>query len=212
MLRKACFLALLTLLASLAGVTAAQAEEPLSVGTVDLERLRTEYAGLRQLERQFAEFQQQQQAQLDQRKETRLLTDEERQEFLDRSQMAAPTPEAEQRLAELAALSDEREKRLRELHNKEQRTEEEEAEYQQLNSLLERRMSEIAALQSDLQQSVMSKYDELNKLYFDSLNGAVAAVAEERGLALVVTEEVVLFGGADITDAVLERLNAGGSG
>ncbi len=40
------------------------------------------------------------------------------------------------------------------------------------------------------------------------MNAAVKAVAEAQKLSLVVRKDSVLFGGVDITEAVLEKLNA----
>lgn len=207
--RTTCGFALLALFLCLGAAAAASAAEaPPSVGVVDLAQIRAEYEGLRQLNQQFQDFQAEQQQQLEQQHKARLLSDEERQEFLDRVEMSAPTPEAQQRLDELAQLSGQREARLKELRGKEERTEEEEAEYQRLNALYSKRMEELAAAQAAAEDSVVEKYDELNALYVESINAAVKAVAEEQGLALVLERESVLFGGADVTEAVLEKLSA----
>lgn len=180
-----------------------------SWGFVDMDRVGAEYRGMQELNGQFQQFQMEQERQLREQHTTRLLFDEERQEYLDLSHMGAPTEARDERLAELRMLSDERERRLFELRKNEERSEDEQAEYELLNRLYERRMEDLTALQADLQQSRLAKYEELTKLVTESVDVAVKAVAEEQELGLVLRKEVVLFGGLDITEDVLARLNAG---
>jgi len=181
----------------------------LSWGFVDMDRVGAEYRGMQELNGQFQQFQMEQERQLREQHTTRLLFDEERQEYLDLSHMGAPTEARDERLAELRMLSDERERRLFELRKNEERSEDEQAEYELLNRLYERRMEDLTALQADLQQSRLAKYEELTKLVTESVDAVVKAVAEEEKLGIVVRKDVVLFGGLDITEDVLARLNAG---
>ncbi len=184
------------------------AEPAVGWGVVDMARVATEYRGMRELERQFQEFQRAQDETLDGRYKTRALYDDERQEFFDLSDMGAPTEERDKRLAELAGLSDKRENRLLELRQNKERTPGEEQEFRQLTALYDQRMGELAALQSSLQQEREVKRAELNGVLTESVNSAVKAVAEEKGLPIVVRREIVLYGGTDITEDVLTRLNA----
>jgi len=184
------------------------AESGSSWGVVDMERVGAEYRGMHELNRQFQEFQRQQDELLETRYKTRALYDEERQEYLDLTDMGPPTDERDKRLAELGDVSDQRERRLLELRQKKERTPAEEEEYQQLGAVYDERMSELAALQADVQQARLAKRNELTKVVTDSVHGAVKAVAEEKGLPIVLRKEMVLHGGTDITDEVLARLNA----
>jgi Skp family chaperone for outer membrane proteins len=179
-----------------------------SWGVVDMGRVGAEYKAMREMDAQFQRFQAEQEEALQFRHKTRLLRDEERQEFLDLLQVAAPTEARDQRLGELEGLSDKRERLRFELQKKEDRTEEEDAQLNDLDELYDRRMEELSALQADIQQTRMEKLRELSKLVTDSVNSAVKAVAEGSKLTIVVRKETVLFGGTDITDAVLARLNA----
>lgn len=183
------------------------AEPAAGWGVVDMVRVATEYQGMHELERQFQQFQREQDQILDGRYKTRVLYDDERQEFFDLLDMGAPTEENTARLAELAGLSDKRENRLLELRQKKERTAGEEEEYRQLTGVYDQRMGELAALQATLQQARELKRAELNTVLTDSVNGAVKAVAEEKGLPIVVRKEIVLYGGTDVTDDVLTKLN-----
>jgi len=179
-----------------------------SWGVVDMDKVALDYRGMHELERQFQQFQQQQDEVWQTHYKTRVLYDDERQEFLDLAHMGAPTEENDTRLAELARLSDTRERRLLELRQSKERTPGEEQEYQQLKVLYDQRLAELTSLQAEFQQAREAKREELNGVLTESVNTAVKAVAEERGLVIVVRKEIVLFGGTDITTEVVDRLNA----
>ena len=180
-----------------------------SWGVVDMGRVEEEYRGMQDLNQQFQEFQREQEREFETRRITRALYEEERQEFLDLLQMGAPTDEREARLAELEALSDQRERRLVELDQMPARSPEQEQDYQAIKELYDKRVAELAALQASIREARVAKYEELSKVIADSITGAVKAVAEEKKLPLVLRKDVVLYGGSDITDEVLAKLNAG---
>ena len=139
--------------------------------------------------------------------QTRLLTDEEQQEFTDLLEMGAPTEAREARLTELALLSSQREELLVELRQNENRTAEEEQEYTELEQTHNRRVAELTTLQLTLEQAVSDRHDELWQVITEGVEAAVQAVAEEQSLTLVLQKDAVLYGGVDVTDAVVARLS-----
>ena len=177
-------------------------------GVIDMERVAIEYREMQRLNQEFQDFQRNQEIGLQQKHTTRLLTDAERQEFADLLAMGAPTEARTERLKVLRELSDEREQRLVELRKKDECTEEEAAERQELEARHGARMAELAALQDEMKASRVGKYEGLSKLVADSVDNALKAVAEEQKLALVLRKDSVMFGGVDITEAVLAKLNA----
>lgn len=189
--------------------TAALAAAPASeVGVVDIEQIYASHPRLQELNRRFADFRQQQEAQLQRMFQTRLLTDEEQREFMDLLEMGAPTEAREARLTGLAEDSTQREQRLAELRQNESRTAEEEQEYTELEQTHNRRVAELTNLQLTLEQAVTDKHDELWALVTENVEAAIQAVAEEQSLTLVLQKEAVLYGGVDITDAVVALLSA----
>ena len=179
-----------------------------AVGIVDLGRLNTGYRGIQQLNEDFQGFQKEQESKLQERMKTRMLSDDEQREYTELSTVSAPTDANRTRQEALAKLSDEREQHLGELEKKQARTPAEQKDYDELNKTYSARLSELTKLQSDLQQAALAKRDELMKVIDDSVNGAIRAVAEQRKLTVVLAREAVRFGGTDITDEVLTRLNA----
>jgi outer membrane protein len=186
---------------------ASAAAEPPQFGVVDMERVADEYRQMRELNQQFQDFQRDQERQLQDKHKTRLLTEAERQEYADLSASAAPTDANKKRVQELEALSGTREQRLLELRQKKERTAEEEAEAAQWGVIYETSMGELQSLQAELQASRLAKFEELSKVVADNVTNAVKSVAQEQKLTLVVRKDAVLYGGADITEAVLTKLN-----
>lgn len=203
---------LTTLIGALAGVTLlapARAAAPAAQwGVVDTDRVAAEYDQMTALNAQFQQFQREQETELERQHKTRMLSDDERREYLDLIQMGAPTPERDARILELGGLSDDRENTLLDLRENDSRTPEEEADYTRLNQLYQTRVKELADLQLRAQQAVRAKLEEFNKIVTDNVQQAVEAVAEEKQLSIVIRKDAVLHGGVDITDDVLAELNA----
>jgi outer membrane protein len=176
-------------------------------GLVDMDRVADEYRQMHELNQQFQDFQRDQERQLQEKHKIRLLTEAERQEYADLSATAAPTDANKKRVQELEALSGTREQRLLELRQNKERTAEEEAEAKQWGGLYEKSITDLASLQAELQASRLAKYEELSKVVADNVTKAVQSVAEQQKLTLVLRKDAVLYGGTDITEAVLTKLN-----
>ncbi len=209
MKRVVIWAALTTLIIGLACAAhaSAAAAETIKFGVLDMDRVGSEYRQMQELNSQFQEFQQQQDQQLREKHITRVLTDAEKQEYTDLTTMGAPTDKTTKRVQELMDLSDTREQRVAELRKKTERSAEEEAELKQWTTLYEQRMSELASFQAELQSNRVAKYQELTKLVEDNVRNAAKSIAEAQKLAFVLRREFVLYGGTDITDAVLLKLN-----
>jgi len=195
----------LLLIAVTAGLASAQ---PLTVGTVDTTRIGTEYKAMQQLNDQFNDFRQQQNQKLMERQKVMMLTEADHTKYFDLVQTAAPTDATKQQITDLEALSRQREERLRTLSAKQDRTEEEKKDYDELNAVYTTRSGDMRALQEGLMKDLEAKREELTKVFTTSLETAIKAVIEGKGMSMVVAKEAVLYGGTDITTEVLAKLNA----
>lgn len=182
------------------------AEEP-KLGVVDMERVAAQYAEMQKLNAQFQDFQRDQEQQLRQSHQTLMLTDDERQEYTDKTAMGAPTEATKARLTELEDLSSQREQRLMDLRKRTDLSQEEKAETDELGKRYEARMGELAKLQTDLQNSRTAKYEELSRLITENVDAAIKSVSDAKHLQMVLRKDAVLVGGADVTDDVIETLN-----
>ncbi|MBU2703793.1 outer membrane protein [Sporomusaceae bacterium BoRhaA] len=62
------------------------------------------------------------------------------------------------------------------------------------------------ALSQQLQQGLQQKQQELINAIRDKVNAAIKAVAEDKGLTVVMDKSVIAYGGQDITDDVLKKI------
>ena len=195
----------LLLIAVTAGLASAQ---PLTVGTVDTNRIATEYKFMQQLNDRFNDFRQQQSQKLAERQKVMMLSEADHTKYFDLVQTAAPTDAAKQQITDLEALSRQREERYRALTEKKDRAEAEQKEYDELNTLYTTRAGDMRALQEGLMKDLEAKREELTKVFTTSLETAIKAVIEGKGMSVVLAKEAVLYGGTDITTDVLAKLNA----
>jgi len=137
-----------------------------------------------------------------------MLVDADYTKYLDLKQAAAPTESTQKQLTDLETSAKQREDRYRALADKRDRTAEEQKEYDELNKVYNQRMGEMRVLQDSLAKEVQAKREELTKTITTSLDTAIKTVAEAKKLSLVIAKEAVLYGGTDITNEVLEKLNA----
>jgi Skp family chaperone for outer membrane proteins len=195
------------LLAVLLAPGLAQAQQ-LAVGLVDTSRIATEYKGMQAFNQQYNDFQREREQKLMDRQRVMMLADADYVKYLDLKQAGAPTESTQKQLTDLEAQAKQREERYRALADKKDRTEEEGKEYDTLNQLYTQRMSEMRALQDSLAKEVQGKREELTKTITTSLDAAIKSIAEAKKFSLVVAKEAMLYGGTDITNEVLEKLNA----
>ena len=62
------------------------------------------------------------------------------------------------------------------------------------------------ALSQQLSQQIEQKREALLKPIIDQINAAIKAVAEEKGLTIIVPKTVVVYGGMDITNDVMKKI------
>lgn len=206
--RIAVSIAILALM--IAGAALAQDEAaPLKIATVSINQIQAKYGELQSqqqvLEAWLAE----------QRRFTNMLLDyvflatdnfEEATGLLKKQQR---TQEEQDRLMQLQGVSDEKDKRFRELEANATRTLQEQDEYNSLQDTYRARAKTI----DDLWQATLAQLNERRQTAISGLMGkvseAIKAEAEAQGFYMVVDADAVMYGGIDITEQVLVRLNGG---
>jgi len=122
--------------------------------------------------------------------------------------MTKPIPdEKAKRLDELAALSAQKEKSFRELESKSPRTTEEADKYSVLREGMIARGQQIKQLESDINQEYQKRITTARKELMGNVEQIIAEYAQENGYDIVLDHAFVLYGGEDITWAIIDRLN-----
>ena len=193
----------------MSGAWAQNAPAPVKVAVVDLARVSNEYNRLAQVRTEIQSWYQQQQKYLeDLAHNYSFLTEEHFKEVLDILSKPRPLPQAlAKRREELQKLNEEKESRYLELQAKVDRTDKERDEFNQLQEINNARNADIDKVADDLRAQFMEKKTKAETDLTDAITQAVKEVATAAGYVLVLNKMGVMYGGDDITDVVIQKLN-----
>ncbi len=121
-----------------------------------------------------------------------------------------PKPIAEEkvkRLDELAALSLQKEQLYRELESKSPRTTEEADQFSTMREGLGARQQQLAQLEATINQQYQERVTTAREQLMGNVEEVIAQYAQENGYDIVLDRAFVLYGGEDITFAIIDRLN-----
>jgi Skp family chaperone for outer membrane proteins len=179
------------------------------IAVVDLQKVDASYTRLTSLSQELQQWANQQDAYLnDLRVKYSYLSEENFKEVLDI--LATPRPWAApkaKRERELREINDAKEARYLELQAKVDRTPQEQEEFNGLQEISDGRLKQIQAMADQLRQQFAQRRDQARTDLSNAVTVAVKDVAAASGYALVLDKQGVLYGGEDITDTVLVKLN-----
>jgi Skp family chaperone for outer membrane proteins len=211
---RVCLAALVLLVGAVAllarpGSTAAgKTSAVLPVGFVDIDEVMDKSATGQAAKKQAQILRTQLEASLTKKQQIALLTAEQRTE-LEKLQAKAENQKSDTdkaRIAELTAAGDALEKELLSLQQKASPTDAEKAKIEDLTKKMLSARQQLENDQQDAQKQLNDQGAKIMGDLQDKIYKAVEDVAKDRGLAIVVHKEARLFGGEDITDAVINKL------
>lgn len=210
--RLALFIVFICVAIAASLIAAAQDARParIPLAFVDLDRVLSEYKQAAALGKQLEEYRASLQKQLDNLRAGALLDDKDRQELEQLQQVASPSEAQKKRLQELADLEAQREREMNELSAKATLTDAEKARHTQLLNLLNAQNRRAQELNRKLSADYERRRNEVDTQVRSAIQAAINAVADEKGIDIVIDKKAVLRGGPDrdITDAVLSKLNS----
>lgn len=206
--------------------------QALGVGYVDLERVLNNFTNAQELQKQYQELASNLQNIVNRHLSNFMLTSEERVEFKQLIAKPTLTESEKKRLEELENLAAGRQRELQELENLQNLTDAQKQRLTELQGLRNQASSDIDAVVKEYNDQLNRKRDELTAkmegeiksklaklgitvkenedltVYIkQAVDKAIAEVAKANNLSLVLSSQVVLFGGVDITDKVIKALN-----
>jgi len=193
---------------------AALAEAPsgsnqLKIATVELGKIQREYAELQSREKDLTAWADEHGGYLQGLASFLFLSAENFQEVAPLLRKPQPTEAEKKRLEELRKVSQEKEKRYVELLAKTERTPQEEDDFNSLWETQEARKAARDELEKQFRAEFLGKQSEAVRTLMAKVRQAINAEASAQNFDYVFDADIVLFGGTDITDEVLNRLNAG---
>lgn len=183
--------------------------DELKIGVVNLGKIQQEYGELQAREKDLQAWAGERGGYLARVLDFLFLSDENFQEVVALLRKVAPTEQEKKRVEELRAVSDEKERRFLDLRSKLERTAQEEDEYNGLRETYKTREAALAELNRQFNEELGGRRNEAVGALMTKVQEAIKAEAEAQELDYVFDAEIVFFGGTDITDAVIKRLNAG---
>jgi len=136
------------------------------------------------------------------------LSEDNFNEVLEILNMAPPVPDEKQaRLEEIAALSEQKERRFAQLEAKSPRTTAEAEEFSTLREVRDARRRDLGELAMSIDEEYQEQLTLARRQLMRNVEQAVADYAREQGYDLVLERAVVIYGGDDITRAIIARLN-----
>lgn len=205
----ASFVITVVVLSAVAASAIMAADNALKVGVVDFARVTRDAPRVKQYREEFDQLAATLEKQLEIRSQNLMLDEAEVKELI------------ELKLKPAEALSEKEKARINELQNKErsldeefkqlqatsQPTEQQKARLQELQEIQRKSKTTGEALEKDYNSRLQAKAVELEEKMTLDIQDAVKKVAEAKGLSLVLSKAAVLFGGLDITDEVINKLD-----
>jgi len=179
-----------------------------NVAFVDISTISTEYQALQEKDAELKAWLAGQGDYLQSLQDFIFLSEDNFNEALAIIDLPRPIPaEKVERLDELAALSLQKEQLFRELQSKSPRTTEEADEFSVLRECRDARQQQLAQLAATIDQQYQERITTAREQLMGNVEQIIAEYAQENGYDIVLDRAFVLYGGEDITRAIIDRLN-----
>jgi Skp family chaperone for outer membrane proteins len=205
--------AALVILTALRAMTFAPADQPLTLGLVDMQKLIDGYKALQEDDTRYRQTVQRRQQMLEVRE---LLEPKEWEELdaLEQKEAENKLSDAERkRLEELRKLTEQRRAEIDRLRLKGQLTDEERKRLEYLQNVQRSNQPKLQALADKFRQELDEINRRVTQMHHNRIRDAAKQVAQQLGLKLVLIgdEDTVLYAEPtlDITERVLAILNSG---
>ncbi len=185
-----------------------EAASRLHVAIVSIEKISNEYTALSEKDQEIRQWLGERQQYREELEDFAFLSQENFNEVLQIYELSRPLPEGKAaRLEELRSLCAEKLHRFVELRAKADRTPGEDEEFDSLKEVADARQQQLAALEQQIMAEYRGKVDQAQGQLLKVVEKVITQYAQEHNYDLVLDAAWVLYGGEDITDLIIERLN-----
>lgn len=207
--RIAWIVAMAFVAAALAAVPALAADTPPKIGVVDLAKIYKDAPRIKQYKADLDQQTENLGKQLEIRSQNLMLDEAEVKELID---LKLKTPESlkdteKNRVAELEKKERDLDAEFKKLQGTAQPTDADKARLKTLQDLQAKSKTTGEALENDYNSRLRAKAIELDEKARTDIQEAVNKVAGEKGYTMIIAKDAVMFGGADITDDVINQLD-----
>lgn len=183
------------------------ADQDLKIGVVDIEKAYKDAPRVKQYTEELNAFRDSLGKKLDIRSQNMMLDENEIKELIDLELKDTKTDKDKARIDELKKIERDKDEKLKQLQATKDLDDQKKALQNQLQEMQQKSKDTGNALAKDYDGQLSTKMQELNGKAETDIREAIAKIAAAKGFVLVVTKEAVLFGGTDITDDVIGKLD-----
>lgn len=178
------------------------------VAIVDISVISDEYQALQEKDAELNAWMNEQHSYLQLLGDFIFLSETNFNEVREILNMARPLPdERNARLDELNALAEQKQSRFAELEAKSPRTAEETDNFSTLQEVRNARQQQLAQLEDSIYQQYEQRVSIARKQLMRNVEAAIDEYAQQNGYDLVLDHSFVLYGGENITRAIIDKLN-----
>lgn len=208
MSRRILFLVIaLCLVFSQAASLAYAQDDNQDTGVVDLQKVWEKAPRGQQYDEELREFQLGLTKKIDIRAQNLMLSDEEIKELIELMTKEQTTEAESARLQELQSLDRDRDKELKDLQVVASPNDEQKARLKTLQDMQKKSTETMQSIDRDYQEQIATKAEEYRSQFIVEIEEAIKAVAEEKKMKMVFDSMAALYGGTDITDDVIGKLD-----
>lgn len=207
--RIAWVVAVVFVAAMLIGAVAVQAaDEAPKIGVVDTDKVYKEAPRVKQYTEELNVVKNELALKLNVRNQNLMLSDEEIKELVDlKAKGAAATEQDKARIQALEKISRDRDDEFSKLQNTTTLTDQQKARMKELQDMQQKSKETGNALARDYESQFQSKMQALSDKADADVLDVIKKVAEAKGLTQVFVKAALLYGGTDITDEVISKLD-----
>lgn len=189
------------------GAFAAAAAPEIKIGVVDGMKIDENAPRIKQYKEELDAFATTLKAKLDTRAQNRLLDSNEINELIELKSKDKPTDADKARITALIELDRAKTDELQKLQEAKDPNDQQKSRLNELMELQKKSNEMGNTLSKDYDGQYQSKAIELQGKIDTEVRAVVAKVAETKGLSMVFDKAVAVYGGIDITDDVVARLD-----
>lgn len=186
---------------------------PVVIGVIDLDLVGEKFERKIQEEERLTQWYREQQQVLDRLGDFLFVAAEEWEEAvaIRKKPENGWTDAEKERIQTLEEQSRKWETDYKNLEAKPDRTADEQNRFNLIRDILRARQADRQKLALGVEEELQRRRAQLGAALMEPVQAAVNKIAAERGLTVVIEKRWVYFGGEDITDAVIELVNAAGA-
>lgn len=178
-----------------------------SIGFVDFQKAFSDYKKTKASDESLSAYAKGLETQLTAVAQHKLLDNGERTQLLALVAKPAKTDKDNEQIKSFDDREKALEQELQGLQGKNPPSEQEKARQKELMDRASKADDDLAKMSEDFNKQLKAKQDDLVNIIRDDIVKAVDAVAKEKKLTVVLDKGSVLFGGLDVTQAVVDKLN-----